>query len=90
MKNNLETNDIDYVISHQANQRILDSGVRSLKIDTKKMLSNVSKYGNTSSASVPILLDEANKKGLLQSGMKVILVAFGGGLTYGAVLLEWI
>lgn len=90
VKNNLETNDIDYVLSHQANQRILDSGARSLKIDTKRMLSNVSKYGNTSSASVPILLDEANKKGLLQSGMKVILVAFGGGLTYGAVLLEWI
>ncbi len=87
-ENNLDISDIDYVIAHQANERILLSGIRSLKIAREKVLMNVSEYGNTSSASVPILFDEANKKGLLKPNMKVILIAFGGGLTYGCSLIE--
>lgn len=88
VKNNLSVADIDYVIAHQANERILLSGIRSLKIAKEKVLMNVSEYGNTSSASVVILLDEAFKQGLLKPGMKVVLVAFGGGLTYGCSLVE--
>lgn len=87
--NDLSIDEIDYVISHQANQRILNMAARSLKCDSDKFLSNVKDYGNTSSASVPILLDEANKNGLLKDKMKIIIVAFGGGLSYGASLLQW-
>lgn len=89
LRNNLDINDIDYVISHQANQRILNMAARSLKVSEEKFLSNLELYGNTSSASIPILLDEANKKGILKSGMKIIIVAFGGGLSYGASIIEW-
>ncbi|MFV0255075.1 MAG: beta-ketoacyl-ACP synthase III [Erysipelotrichaceae bacterium] len=88
-RNDITTADIDYVIAHQANQRILAMAARSLKIDKTKFLSNVAEVGNTSSASVPLLLDEANKKGLLKPGMKILLLAFGGGLTYGCALIEW-
>lgn len=88
-RNNLNINEIDYIIAHQANQRILDMAGKSLKLDEDIMLSNVKMYGNTSSGSVPLLLDEANRRGLLEPGMKVILIAFGGGLSYGASLLEW-
>lgn len=87
--NNMSISDIDYVISHQANQRILNMAARSLKTDNEKFLSNVRFYGNTSSASVPILLDESNRNGLLEDGMKIILIAFGGGLSYGVTLIEW-
>lgn len=88
-RNNLQATDIDCIVSHQANQRILDSAARSLKIESHKFLTNVSQVGNTSSASVPLLLDEANRSGILKSGMKIIILAFGGGLTYGCGLLEW-
>lgn len=88
-RNNLNINEIDYIIAHQANQRILDMVGKSLKLEEDIMLSNVKMYGNTSSGSVPLLLDEANRRGLLEPGMKVILIAFGGGLSYGASLLEW-
>lgn len=80
---------IDYLIAHQANQRILDAARKNLKIDSDKVLSNVCDTGNTSSGSVPILLDKANRSGLLKEGMKIILVAFGGGLTYGVSVIEW-
>lgn len=88
-RNSMDIDEVDYIISHQANQRILDLAVKSLKIDGSKMLSNVEMYGNTSSGSVPLLLDEANKIGVLKAGMKVILIAFGGGLSYGVSLIEW-
>lgn len=87
--NNLSIDDIDYVISHQANQRILNNAARTLKTDKSKFLTNLINYGNTSSASVPLLLDEANRSGKLKPGMKLILTAFGGGLSYGTMLIEW-
>lgn len=87
--NHLALEDVDYLIAHQANQRILDTASKSLNIDPNKVLSNVKDYGNTSSGSVPLLLDEANRKGLLKTGMKLVIVAFGGGLTYGSALIEW-
>lgn len=81
--------DIDYLIPHQANIRIIDSAVKRLKISSEKVYVNVDKYGNMSSASVAIALDEASRKGLLKDGEIVVLVAFGGGLTWGSAVLKW-
>ena len=88
-KNNLTFDDIKYIVPHQANLRIIDFAIKMLKIEKEKFIVNLDKVGNTSAASVPIALDELNKQGKLQKGDKIILVAFGSGLTYGASLIEW-
>ena len=87
--NHLTIADVDVIISHQANQRILDMAAKSLNARPEQFLSHVDGYGNTSSGSVPLLLDQANAQGYLKAGSKIILVAFGGGLSYGASLIEW-
>lgn len=74
---------------HQANQRIIASASKNLKIDPDKFFVNIQKVGNTSSASIPIALDEMNDKGLLKKGDKVILAGFGSGLTWGSILISW-
>ncbi|WP_138205250.1 beta-ketoacyl-ACP synthase III [Haloimpatiens lingqiaonensis] len=81
--------DIKYIVPHQANLRIIDFAAKKLGVDESKFYINLNKYGNTSGASVPIALDEMNKKGLLKKGDKIILVAFGGGLTWGYSLIQW-
>lgn len=81
--------EIKYIVPHQANDRIIESAARRLKVNKDKFYVNVDKVGNTSSASVPIALNEMYEKGLIKKGDKLILVAFGGGLTYGSTLLEW-
>ena len=88
-KTNTEADEIKYFVLHQANRRILDLIAKRLKVDMDKIPMNLDHYGNTSSASIPILLDELNKNNLLEAGDKLILSGFGGGLTWGAVLLEW-
>ncbi|MGH4051748.1 MAG: beta-ketoacyl-ACP synthase III [Clostridium sp.] len=88
-ENNCTLEDIKYVVCHQANFRIIDFVVRKLKADKDKFFVNLDKYGNTSAASIAIAMDEMNKKDLLTAGDKIILVGFGGGLTYGASLIEW-
>lgn len=88
-KGNIDVKDIDYFILHQANLRIISSISKKLGVDIEKFPSNVDKVGNTSSASIPILLDEVNKKGLLKRGMKLVLSGFGAGLTYGASIITW-
>jgi 3-oxoacyl-[acyl-carrier-protein] synthase-3 len=85
----LTINDIQYIIPHQANMRILQNAARRLDVPMEKIYTNLEYTGNISSASVPVCLDEAAKKGFLKKGDKLILVAFGGGLTYGAALLTW-
>ncbi len=80
---------VDWFASHQANQRILSAMARSLGAPEEKMLSNVEKVGNTSAASVPILLAEAEEQGKIKSGDLVVLSAFGGGVTWGSMLLRW-
>lgn len=85
----LSKEDIDYLIPHQANIRIIDAAVRRLKISNDKVYVNVDKYGNMSAASVPIALDEANRKGLLKDGDIAVLIGFGGGLTWGSAVLKW-
>jgi 3-oxoacyl-[acyl-carrier-protein] synthase-3 len=76
-------------VCHQANLRIIDFVVKRLKADKDKFFVNLDKYGNTSAASIAIALDEINKNNLIKAGDKIILVGFGGGLTYGAALIEW-
>ena len=81
--------DVDYVIPHQANLRIIDYAARKLNMPIEKFYTNLGNYGNTSSASVPIALDGIYKEGKITKGNIVILVGFGGGLTCGATLIKW-
>lgn len=81
--------DIRYYLLHQANERIIRSAARRIGEDISKFPMNMGEYGNTSSASLLILLDEVKKSGKLQRGDKLVLAGFGGGLTYGASLIEY-
>lgn len=81
--------DIKYFVLHQANYRIFESMAKRLKQPMEKFPMNIGRYGNTSGASVPLMLDELNREGRLERGDKIILAGFGGGLTWGAALLEW-
>ena len=74
---------------HQANLRIIDSAAKRLELPRDRVWVNVDRYGNTSSASVPISLVEAVDAGAIQDGMNVVVVAFGGGLTWAAGVLRW-
>lgn len=85
---NLTPADIDWVIPHQANLRIIDAISSRLDIDSEKVFINLEKYGNTSAAAVAIALDEAHRKGI-QRGQHVVLVAFGAGLTWAAAAIRW-
>lgn len=88
-KNNCTKDEIRYYVLHQANQRILESVAKKLKEPIEKFPMNLDKYGNTSAASIPILLDKMNNKNMLSRGDKIILSGFGGGLTWGTTLIEW-
>ncbi len=88
-KAGLTVHDIDMVIPHQANIRIIDALVRKLNVNREKVYINIERYGNTSSASVPIALDEARRAGLITEGMTVLMTAFGGGLTWGAAVVRF-
>lgn len=84
-----DLSDIKYIVPHQANHRIIDVACKKLNVSEDKFYVNLDKYGNTSGASIAIALDEMVQKGLLNKGDKIILVGFGGGLTFGAELIEW-
>ena len=88
-KNYLRPEDIRYFLLHQANQRIIEAVARRLGIAVEKFPMNLAHCGNTSSASLPILLDELNHEGKLQKGDRLVLAGFGAGLTWGATVLEW-
>lgn len=81
--------DIDSFVLHQANQRIIESVAKKCKQDMSKFFIDLDKYGNTSSASIPIALTEMRHQGLIKPGMKMLCVGFGAGLTWGGVYLEW-
>ncbi|TCO79002.1 beta-ketoacyl-ACP synthase III [Marinisporobacter balticus] len=81
--------DIDYLVPHQANTRIINSAMKKLKLDIEKVYVNLDKVANTSAASVPIALDEAIKQGAIKKGDLVLLVGFGAGLTWGASVIRW-
>lgn len=84
----LTLDDVDLVIPHQANARIIDSVKRKYKGYEEKFCMNIARYGNTSAASIPLLIDELFREGKLCAGMKVILVGFGAGLTWGSAYIE--
>lgn len=85
----LNKDDIKYIVMHQANYRILQNICKRMDMSMEQFPSNVGEYGNTSAASIPILLDELNKKNKLKRGDRLMLVAFGGGLTYGIASFKW-
>lgn len=88
-KTNLTLDDIAYVVCHQANYRIIKNVYKKLKVSEDKFYMNLQEYGNTSAASIPLALAEMDEKGLLKPRDKIICVGFGGGLTWGATLIEW-
>jgi 3-oxoacyl-[acyl-carrier-protein] synthase-3 len=88
-KTGLTIDDVDVMIPHQANFRILNKLLERLEIPLEKVVLNVMHYGNTSAASIPIALDEANRAGRIKPGNTVLFCSFGGGLTWGATLLSW-
>ena len=85
----LQTEDIDWLLLHQANQRILDAVANRLNIPTEKVISNMAQHGNTSAASIPLALDAEIRKGTIQSGDVVAASGFGAGLSWGATLFQW-
>lgn len=85
----LSAEEINLVIPHQANIRIIEALAKRLKLPMEKVYVNIDRYGNTSAASVPIALDEARKKGLVKEGDHTVLVAFGGGFTWGSAVIKW-
>lgn len=89
-KAGLTTEDVKLIIPHQANIRILNGAVDRLDVGDEKIFINVDRYGNMASASIPVSLDEANRRGLLKKDDIVIIVGFGGGLTWGASAIKWI
>ncbi|MCI9576252.1 MAG: ketoacyl-ACP synthase III [Clostridiales bacterium] len=85
----LEMKDISYIVTHQANRRIITTAAKKMDLPLEKFFMNIEKYGNTSAASIPIALDEMKRQNLSRPGDRLILVGFGSGLTLGAVLLQW-
>ena len=88
-KNNIKVNDIDWVIPHQANKRIMDLTAKKLQIPAKKILMTIENHANTSSASIPLTLDFALSKNLIKRNQLILLEAIGGGLTWGCTLLKF-
>lgn len=86
-RNNLTVDDINYLVPHQANLRIIEAVASRAEVPMEKVLVNIEHYGNTSAASIPLCLDE--KKGMLKKGDKIILTAFGAGFTWGAMYIVW-
>jgi len=87
--NNCAPQDITHIVSHQANARIVESVLERLEIPLKKCWLNLDRYGNTSSASLPISLDEANRAGRLQEGDLIAMMAIGAGMAWGSALMRW-
>lgn len=88
-KENLAIDDIAYIVPHQANIRIIQFAAKKLGIDTERVFCNIEKYGNTSSASVPLALDELARSGRIKRGDLIAMAAFGGGLSSGACIVRW-
>lgn len=88
-KSGVSADEIDYFILHQANRRIIEAVAKRLKTDISRFPMNLEEYANTSAATVPILLDEMNRKGMFHEGQKLIVAGFGAGLTWAGCLFEW-
>lgn len=88
-KAGISVDDVDHYLLHQANERIIRSVARRLKVPMERFPINLDQYGNTSAASIPILLDECKRKGMFHPGDKIVISGFGAGLTWGAMLFTW-
>ena len=88
-KSGTNMDEIKYFVLHQANYRIFESIAKRLKVSLERIPMNIQKYGNTSAASIPLMLDEMKREGMLSTGDKIVLAGFGAGLTWGAALMEW-
>jgi 3-oxoacyl-[acyl-carrier-protein] synthase-3 len=88
-RNQMTIEDVDWIVPHQANSRIISAAAKRLKIDQSKFFMNIEDYANTSAASIPIALREMEEQGLLKSGQVVMTIGFGAGLTYGGNLIRW-
>ena len=86
-RNSLEKKDINWLAAHQANKRIIDATARRMNLNSDKVMLNIQKYGNTTSATLPLLLNDYEQQ--LQKGDNIIFAAFGGGFTWGAIYLKW-
>ncbi len=84
-----EKKDVDLLVSHQANLRIIDATARALELEPEQVYINIQKYGNTSAASIPMALDEAIRDNTIKESSTVVLAAFGAGLTWGGIILHW-
>ena len=85
----LKASDVDWVVPHQANLRIVEAVAKRLDVPMEKVIVNIDRFGNTSSATVPTALDEAVRDGRIKPGQTVLLDVFGAGLTYGSLLMRW-
>ena len=88
-KNNLKSDDIAYLVPHQANLRIIDATANRMGIDKEKAMVNIHKYGNTTAATIPLCLTEYYREGKLKKGDNLVLTAFGAGYTWGSIYLTW-
>ena len=87
--NQLEASQIDWLVPHQANKRIIDSTARKLGMSTDRIVLTISDHANTSAASIPLALDAAISDGRIQKGHLLLMEAMGGGLTWGSALVRW-
>lgn len=86
-RNNLTGEDVDFLLAHQANLRIIDATARRMELDDDKVLINIDRYGNTTAGTIPLLMHDYEKQ--FKKGDKLVLAAFGGGFTWGAIYLKW-
>tara|TARA_R110002051_G_scaffold88179_3_gene155401 strand:+ start:17941 stop:18936 length:996 start_codon:yes stop_codon:yes gene_type:complete len=86
-RNNLTHDDVSYLIAHQANKRIIDAAAKRMELDEDKVLMNIQRYGNTTSATLPLLMSDYETK--LKKGDNIVFAAFGGGFTWGSIYLKW-
>ena len=86
-RNQLDKESIDYLVPHQANKRIIDATAEKINLDKNKVLMNIEEYGNTTAATIPLLMHDYENN--FKKGDKIILAAFGAGLTWGAAYLTW-
>jgi len=88
-RSGVDIDDVTWFVPHQANIRIIDHAVKRLEIDPGRVLTNLERYGNTSAASIPLVLDEAWREGRVRPGDRLLMIGFGGGLTWGSCLTSW-
>jgi 3-oxoacyl-[acyl-carrier-protein] synthase-3 len=88
-RNNLTGNDVDWLVPHQANLRIIDATANRMGLDPSKVMINIDKYGNTTAATIPLCLSEWWQSGKLKKGQTIVLASFGAGYTWGSILIKW-